>query len=419
VKKSESVLVVYSGWLGDLVWIIPTMRALASAYESVSLVVSKTQAELAKVLENGVLDTVYVDDASNRLATAKQVRQAARERGTRIFVDLKGRGKTGFYIPWGWGNTVLVPHKSDAREYAFARLLHPFASCLPPQPAVGHMVDAYLGSLAGLGVENAPVSFELPFDEATIQAGEAIVAREGLREQKSVALNIGSAQFSKIWPAENFRQLAQILESDLGCKTVIMGARDFRPNGNYDLHSSRQVFANTSFLNLVEETSLPVDAYLLQSGAFSLVIGNDSFAGHMAGSASEVAKGADGAVQADNGRWYRGNPTVSLFGPTNPLYCRPYDPTDSFNTVVMPETYPDICVYDHKSHICPHYGDRYCVDRTPCMAELKVEQVVDAVERSLTGTPCLFSFEPGLRRHTRTSEPDTGRNPEKKGVQIR
>lgn len=382
VKKSESVLVVYSGWLGDLVWIFPAIRALGSAYESVSLVVSEVQAPLAEVLKNGVVDHLYADDSSRRLATAREVRQAARALGTKTFIDLKGRGKTGLYIPWGRGQTVLIPHKSDAREYAFARLLHPGASCLPPR-STGHMVDAYLSGLNGLGIENVPVSFELPFDDAIVSAGEAIIDREGLRDRKSIALNIGSAQFSKIWPAENYKRLAEILEGDLGCKVVIMGARDFSPNGDYDLHTSHDVFSDVPFTNLVEETSLPVDAYLLSSGAFSLVIGNDSFAGHMAGSASEVEQGTDGAVQADNGKWYKGNPTISLFGPTNPLYCRPYDPTDSFNTVVMPETYPDICVYDHKSHICPHYGDRYCVDRAHCMAELKVEQVVAAVDAKL------------------------------------
>jgi ADP-heptose:LPS heptosyltransferase len=384
VKKNESVLVVYSGWLGDLVWIFPVIRALGSAYESVSLVVSKTQAPLATVLENGLVDVLYIDDSSNRMATARHVRRAARARGTKTFIDLKGRGKTGLYIPWGRGQTVLIPHKSDAREYIFARMLHPSAGCLPPR-STGHMVDAYLSGLAGLGIEDVPVSFELPFDTATTEAAEAIVAREGLREQKSIALNIGSAQFSKIWPAENFLRLAEILESDLDCKVVIMGARDFSPNDNYDLHTSEAIFETAAFTNLIPETTLPVDAYLLQSGAFSLVIGNDSFAGHMAGSASEVEAGTEGAVQADNGCWYKGNPTLSLFGPTNPLYCRPYDPTDSFNTVVMPETYPDICVYDHESHICPHYGDRYCVDRAHCMAELKVEQVVTAVEQKLGG----------------------------------
>lgn len=380
--NDRSVLVVYSGWLGDLVWILPAIRALGSAFESVSLVVSKTQAPLAQVLQNGLVDHLYVDDSSRRLATAKQVRQDARARGTRTFIDLKGRGKTGLYIPWGRGNTVMIPHKRDAREYAFARLLHPGAACLPPR-STGHMVDAYLSGLGGLGIEDVPVSFELPFDEATVAAGEAIVAREGLRDRKSVALNIGSAQFSKIWPAENYRRLAETLERDLDCKVVIMGARDFSPNGNYDMQTSRDIFGAAPFTNLIAETSLPVDAYLLSAGAFSLVVGNDSFAGHMAGSASEVDAGAEGAVQAPNGRWYRANRTLSLFGPTNPLYCRPYDPTDSFNTVVMPETYPDACVYDRVAHTCPHYGDRYCVDRAHCMAALKVDHVVDAITKLL------------------------------------
>ncbi len=370
-KNSEGVLVVYSGWLGDLVWIIPSIRALSEAYASVSLVVSKTQAELAKVLANGIVDAVHVDDSSRRLATARQVRR-----------DARGRGKTGLYMPWGGGRTILIPHRTDAREYTFARLLHPFASCLPPRPT-GHMVDAYLSGLDRLGIRDVPVSFALPFDDATVEQAEDIVQREGLRQTTSVALNIGSAQFSKIWPAANYRRLAEVLEHDLGCKAVIMGARHFSAIGNYVMRISQEVFQGTPFTNLVAETSLPVDACLLQSGVFDLAIGNDSFAGHIAGSASEVEAGTEGAVRADNGRWYRANRTISLFGPTNPLYCRPYDPTDSFNTIVTPASYPAECVYDHESHICPHYGDRYCVDRAHCMTKLTVDQVVQAVEQRM------------------------------------
>ena len=46
--KNNRILVIYSGWLGDLVWIVPVLHALKSAYASVSLVVSKTQAPLAQ-----------------------------------------------------------------------------------------------------------------------------------------------------------------------------------------------------------------------------------------------------------------------------------------------------------------------------------------------------------------------------------
>lgn len=380
--KKNRILVIYSGWLGDLVWIVPALHALKSVYASVSLVVSKTQAPLAGVLKNGLVDDLHIDRSAHRLATARAVRRATRAQGIDTFVDLKGRWKTGIYMPWGRGLQLWIPHPRDAREYLLSRLVHPRAATLPVRPD-GHMVEAYLSGLGALGVVPSPVDFSLPFDAATIAEGERIADREGLRIGPSVALNIGSAQFSKIWPAAHYRRLAEILKHDLGCKVVIMGARDFSPNGNYDLETSRKVFSAGAFTNLVEETSLPVDAYLLHSGAFSVSVGNDSFANHMAGSASEVPAGTPGAVQAPNGRWYMANRTVSLFGPTNPIYCRPYDPTGAFNMVVRPESYPPECVYDRQAHTCPHYGDRYCSDQAHCMQHITVDQVAEAVETTL------------------------------------
>ena len=162
-----------------------------------------------------------------------------------------------------------------------------------------------------------------------------------------------------------------------------MGAREFAPNDQYDLTVARDLFHDGLAVNLVEETGLDVDACLLSSGIFAVSVGNDSFANHMAGSASETDAHAPGAVQAANGRWYRANRTVSLFAPTNPVYCRPYDPTGTFNTIVTPETYPETCVYDREAHVCPHYGDRYCADEAHCMVHISVDQVVAAIEQAL------------------------------------
>ena len=252
-----------------------------------------------------------------------------------------------------------------------------------PARADGHLVDAYLSGLGALDIRSTPVSFDLPFSDQTIEEGERIVKREGLRTTRSVSINLGSAQYSKIWPAGNYRRLAEILKNDMNCKVVLMGARSFAPNSNYDVRMSREFFDHGPATNLVEETSLPVDAYLLSSGAFTVSVGNDSFAGHMAGSANETGSDAPGAVRADNGRWYQANHTVSLFAATNPAFCRPYDPTGVFNTVVVPESYPPDCAYDRKSHTCPHYSDRYCADRAHCMQNLTVDQVVAAVAEKL------------------------------------
>jgi ADP-heptose:LPS heptosyltransferase len=380
--KDDSVLIIYSGWLGDLVWIIPTIHALKSAFHSVSIVVSKVQAPLAEVMTNGLVAKVYVDTSSDRLRSAQNVRREARAAGTNTFIDLKGRWKTGIYIPWEGGLNVWLPHRQDAREYALSWLVHPLASRLPARED-GHMVDAYLSGLSGLNVQNGPISFKLPFRDETIEAAETIIEQENLRDTKSVSLNLGSAQYSKIWPPEKMVQLAQILKHDMGCKVALMGARTFSPNSNYDMRISKEFFQNDLTVNLVEKTDLAVDAYLLSSDAFSVSVGNDSFAGHMAGSASETHSETKGAIQANDDRWYKANKTVSLFGPTNPVFCKPYDPTGAFNTVVTPQSYPTSCVYDKTSHTCPHYGDRYCSDQAHCMQHITVEQVAAAIADNL------------------------------------
>lgn len=380
--NKKSVLVVYSGWLGDLVWIIPSLHALKTVFSSISLVVSEVQAPLAEIMLNGLVDAIYVDIPRRRMAVARDVRCAARAQGIKTYIDLKGRGKTGFYIPWGLGLEIMIPHRKDAREYTLARLVHPGAHCMPER-SQGHMVDAYLSGLRDLGIKDTAVSFALPFSEETVNAAHKIIKQEDLHGERCVALNPGSAQFSKIWPAENYLRLAEILTADFGCKVVLMGGRDFAPNDNYDLKTSRKYFVNGNIVNLVEKTGLDIDSYLLSSGVFAVSVGNDSFANHMAGSAGETAAGTPGAVQAENGRWYKANRTVSLFAPTNPVYCRPYDPTGTFNSIVMPDEYPAECVYDREAHVCPHYGDSYCVDRCHCMQNIPVEKVVKAVAKSL------------------------------------
>jgi ADP-heptose:LPS heptosyltransferase len=380
--NNSRVLVVYSGWLGDLVWLVPTIHALKTSFESVSLVVSEVQAPLAAIMKNGLLDNVYVDVPSRRLASAKAVRKAAQVQSIDTFIDFKGRWKTGIYMPWGQNLNIWLPHRKDAREYALSRLFHPLAMNMPAR-SEGHMVDAYLSALGGLGTRSTPVSFDLPFSAETIREGERIIEEEGLREKKSISINLGSAQYSKIWPIERVVHLANVLERDMGCKVVLMGARGFAPNENYDARMSQEVLGNTTCTNLIESTDLAVDAYLLSSGAFSVSVGNDSFAGHMAGSANEVSSDTAGAVQAKNGHWYKANHTVALFGPTNPVFCQPYDPTGTFSTVVMPEAYPPECVYNREDHTCPHYGDQYCADRAHCMQHITVEQVVEAISAKL------------------------------------
>ena len=379
----DKALLIYSGWLGDFVWIVPTIKALRKQFKSLSIVVSDVQRQLALGLEGTLFDKVFVGARLDRSAVARQIRHDALAADIGTYVDIKGRGKGGLFIPWRNNIAVFMPDRRDAREYLLAKLLHPFATSLPARDADGHMVDGYLGIARFFGATRPVVDFSLPFSDQVLAETARVADHEGLQTGRTVALSPGSAQFSKIWPARNYRALADILHTDMGCKVLIMGARSFSPNGNYDMEVSRQYFNDGKFVNLVEKTDILVDSCLFQSGIFDVAAGNDSFAGHMAGSASETPVGTPGASAAKDGRHFKANLTVSIFGPTNPRYCRPYDPTDEFNAIVKPDKYPDSCPYDRDEHICPHYGDKECTGINHCMEGISVDQVATSIEQQL------------------------------------
>ncbi len=50
----NKALFIYSGWMGDFLWMVPTFRALKTKFGSLSVVVSEQQQGLAKSLEGAV-----------------------------------------------------------------------------------------------------------------------------------------------------------------------------------------------------------------------------------------------------------------------------------------------------------------------------------------------------------------------------
>lgn len=379
----NKALLVYSGWLGDFVWIIPTIRALKSRFSSLFMVVSDVQSPFAELFAGSLLDHTITDRRHDRMTSAREARSTARSADIGTFVDIKGRGKSGLYIPWQSGSHVFTPSRKDAREYTLSKLIHPLAREMPERATGVHMVDSYMGIAKFLGASNTTVSFEIPFSRNTHEEASQIVEEHHLDNGRTVAINLGSAQFSKIWSAAKYRQLAEALEDKMNCRVIVMGASQFAPNNNYDVMAAREHFGDGRFLNLVATTDIAVDCCLLRSGHIDLAIGNDSFAGHVAGSVDEVPAGTKGAVPDDTGKYFKGGYTVSLFGPTNPMFCRPYDPTNHFNRIVQPETYPPDCPYNQQDHICRHYKDAYCVERNHCMDMITVDQVLEAAREQM------------------------------------
>ncbi len=399
----DNALLIYSGWMGDFIWLVPTIRALKKKYKSLSLVVSEQEKDLAESLTIGidrVVDQVFVDIKSKgrayRMLNQHNIRKAAKKADIGTYIDLVGKWKTALCIPWARGADIYYPAEEDAkkREHRIIRWLHKSANLMQPRDKRGHYVDEYFSMLRDFGVDPYPINFNLNYDQDTIDDADKIIGENNLRVSKSVVLNLGSAQFSKTWSSQNFKDLANRLKKK-GYKVVIMGAYDFTWTDHYDRRARDRDFYDYDGLVMIKP-KIPtlVNAYLLNSGVFNVSVGNDSFANHMAGSANEVDKDTKGAVKVETGRYagryFKANTrTVTLIGPTNPLYCNVWDPTGKFHTIIRSKDYVGLrgqCLDSPCTYVlgvdreCSHYTKIKVAGTTPCMNSIKVEQVSHAVQ---------------------------------------
>jgi len=391
-------LVIYSGWMGDFMWFVPFLKALAKSgkFKSLSAMVKEQQFPLADSLtldtdlEEKILDSIYVDKPWQRPFAGFQALACWGGIGT--YIDITGRFKAALRIPpQPLSRKIMIPNRKDAKEFALLKGIHWFAKEMSPRNKQGHMVDSYLSLLEDFGIDDYEIDFRLHYDEKTIKRAKRIISENGLEESDSVVLNLGSAQFSKIWPSEKFKQLALELKAS-GINVVIMGANNYRWNKNYDRKAVEADFeVDYDGLVLVKNIPTMVNAYLLSSGAFNVSVGNDSFANHMAGSASEVPEGTPGAVMDERGRWFKA-PTlaVNTGGGTQEKFCGVYDPTGKFHVVVRTkkdysqfECLGKPCEYDQVQHVCRHFGKVPEAGQSPCISRITVKQMYEATMERL------------------------------------
>jgi len=403
----DKAMVECAGWLGDFTWVVPFLRRLSQGYDSISVAVSDKQMSLGRALTiDGTVDNVFVDQSGKRRIGAwwDTTRQVRRD-GIKTFIDLVGKCKTAMYIPWVFGSEVYMPHAADRKKGRIdeiaARILHPGAKQLPRRKVPEHFVDYYLRIAYMLGIDDNGINFDLAYQEPIERQAQKLTEEKGL--EGAIALCIGAGQMSKTWDPENWQDLALDLLRR-GKKVVIMGAQTFKYNGHHDTLISNAYFTpggehwklelrdymdSGQLVNLVPVTDFDTDCYLFQSGVFDIIIGFDSFNGHIGGSTNTVKPGTEGAIEA-NGRWWKApSLSISLDGPTNPAYCSVYDGTRSpghregyFNIILFPQRYPSHCGYDREALKCEHYGTTHCAEmmHAHCMNHITRDAVLSAIE---------------------------------------
>jgi heptosyltransferase I len=204
--------------------------------------------------------------------------------------------------------------------------------------AQAHVIAKNLTLLGAVGVEDMSVAF--PLRVPRTDAGDA-VARYGGADGV-IAINPGAAWPNKRWPAERFGAVALALRARLGARTLVVW-------GPGEESLAAAVVAASDGAAEVSPATGTVDLFDVLRRA-RLLISGDTGPLHI------------GAAV--------GTPIVALFGPTRPERNGPWAAAD----ITLSRAATCVCQYE-----------RRCRRSEPCIDDISVGEVVQAVERRMGG----------------------------------
>ena len=346
-RDCRRIFIITHEGIGDLVFLIPTLRALRDNLPGVRimLAVSAIQKHLAGTLERSLVETLPLDTHG----LPYMVRAVRRFRPDVCF-DFDGGLRHSAVALCSGASRRIHPPPELVKPYA--ALVHREAL---PLNAGGHRVETLLALLDMLGLKRTRISFDFPVPDE-FQENAAWISQRYI-PPGSVAIIPASGTRWKDWPADSLQETIDILSRDLK-RNVVLIARDRKYQG---LRNVTDLSGRSNFLT---------DAYLLRyGGVFDVAVGVDTGMMQIAGSVDSDAHGSYSGVT--------GNRTVSLFGPTLESIYRPYDPTGTLNLVVKPK------VRSQAMGAVGWAGDRF---ERPYMRELDLREIVESIERHLAAS---------------------------------
>ncbi len=263
-----------------------------------------------------------------------------RKRKFDLVIDLQGLFRSGF-LARGTGAGARIGFRA-ARELAWIFYTH----LVPRDETDKHAAERNFDAAALLGVDRGQPDFRIAFThEDTTNVRDLIREHVG-GDQRVIAMAPATRWETKCWPAARFGLLAAELHRASGLKSVLVGGKADRADGEI---ATQQ--AAGAAVNLCGKTSLRELAALIDRA--SLVVTADSTPMHLAAA--------------------HGRPLVALFGPTNPVRTGPFGRA---RDVVRLDLDCSPC-YLRKLKQCPH--------NHRCMQDLSVAQVAAASIARLDG----------------------------------
>lgn len=320
----RSVLFIRPGGIGDAVLLVPALLALLDAFPAcnIDVLAEKRNAQVFSLVPG--IRKVWCYDAWNGLTSAIAGNYD-------VVVDSEQSYRLSAVVARLCRASLRIGFGGNGRGRLFSEAVS-YRQEL-------HEAQSFLSLLTPLQL-GAP-RIEIPFIRIppdTVAQGERLLLPLG--EHPFVCLFPGASVPEKQWGVANFKELASAL-NNLGFAVVVVGGRG-------EVAAGGEIVAGINGLNLAGRSSLAVSAALLSKGA--ALVSGDSGVLHLA--------------------YGLGVPTVSLFGPSNPVKW-------------APKGLQHICISSGAPcSPCSRFGTTPpCPISVRCLSELGVAEVLAAVKQ--------------------------------------
>jgi heptosyltransferase I len=341
------ILIVKLGSIGDIVHTLPALAALRSAMPlaEISWVVERQSSEILK--DNPLLDRlIEVDTKALRrglmsgetLRAPRQQLRRLRASAFDVALDFQGLLKSASIARLSGARRVFGYSREGLREPASAIFLSKRIA-VPRQTHVIHKSLTLLKGALGVPIPERPEELSFPVN---VTAQDELEAQQVANSSGGnyAILNPGGGWPTKLWSADRFGKLADLLWSSYGISSLVTygpGELELAENVRRSSASGKATPVNVSLKAF----------YSLARGA-RVYVGGDTGPTHIAVAA--------------------GTPIVGLFGPTE--WWRNGSPRPQ-----------DICV-ERTDIDCRVDCHRRSCSKWICM-DIEVDRVMDAVERRI------------------------------------
>lgn len=290
----KSIAIRAPNWVGDAVMAEPALRELRRIFGDAKIALVAHERVAGLFDGEGLADDTIAFDGARRLV------RALRGRKFDLMVLLTNSLSSALAARAA-GVKTLAGYPTDMRRPLLSMII-PF----DPSPEPKHQVYYYLRIAAELErslfgqsrIDTESARPRLRASEPLRQRAEQILDRAGIKlDRPIVALSPGATNSrAKRWLPERFAEVADMLSSDLGSQTIIIGSAS-------DAAAAMEVRSRmrSPASSLAGKTTTPELKGVLSFA--SLVISNDAGAAHVSAAL--------------------GVPTVVIFGPTEHFATRP------------------------------------------------------------------------------------------------